>query len=184
MEAGMSEGTVREKAVRESSGTAAGREASGPKQTPLETDFGKTEENLAAYARRLLEIPAFDLRSYSPLTLAFLGDAVYELVIRTMVVTRANTSPNQLNRQSSALVKAAAQAQMMHAIAGQLREAEQAIYKRGRNAHSATKAKNATVADYRTATGFEALVGYLYLKGDLRRVVELVRAGLDGRTKK
>lgn len=141
------------------------------------------EEAFEAYARRLLQIPDFDLRSYSPLTLAFLGDAVYELVIRTMVVTRANTSPNQLNRQSSALVKASSQAEMMHAVAGLLSEEEQAVYKRGRNAHPVTKAKNATVSDYRTATGFEALVGYLYLKGDLRRVIELVRAGLDGRKK-
>lgn len=142
------------------------------------------EENLAAYARRILEIPDYDVRSYSPLTLAFLGDAVYELVIRTMVVTRANTSPNQLNRQSTALVKAAAQAEIMHIIMGQLTEEEQAVYKRGRNAHSATKAKNATVADYRTATGFEALVGYLYLQGNMRRILELVRTGLDGRTKR
>lgn len=141
------------------------------------------KEPLETYARRLLEIPEYDVRSYSPLTLAFLGDAIYEAVIRTMVVTRANTSPNQLNRQSTALVKAAAQAQMMHAITGLLSEEEEAVYKRGRNAHSVTKAKNATVADYRTATGFEALIGYLYLQGNMRRMIELVRAGLDGRKK-
>lgn len=141
-------------------------------------------EALADYARQVLEIPDYDVRAYSPLTLAFLGDAVYELVIRTMVVTRANTSPNQLNKQSSALAKAAAQAEMMYTIMDQLTEEEQAVYKRGRNAHSATKAKNATVTDYRTATGFEALMGYLYLQGNLKRIIDLVRAGLDGRTNK
>lgn len=141
-------------------------------------------EALADYARQVLEIPDYDVRAYSPLTLAFLGDAVYELVIRTMVVTRANTSPNQLNKQSSALAKAAAQAEMMYIIMDQLTEEEQAVYKRGRNAHSATKAKNATVTDYRTATGFEALMGYLYLQGNLKRIIDLVRAGLDGRTNK
>lgn len=175
METGVKEAGVKE---------AAGRETAGVEEPAAKTGSGLDGESLAAYAKRLLAIPDFDLRSYSPLTLAFLGDAVYELAIRTMVVTRANTSPNELNRQSSALVKAASQAEMMHTIAGLLSEEEQAVYKRGRNAHSATKAKNATVSDYRTATGFEALVGYLYLKGELRRVIELVRAGLDGRKKR
>lgn len=140
-----------------------------------------TLQDLAQYAGRVLDIPDFDVRAYSPLTLAFLGDAVYELVIRTMVVTRANTSPNQLNKQSSALAKASSQAEMIHAVMDQLTEEELAVYKRGRNAHSATKAKNATVTDYRTATGFEALMGYLYLKGDWKRIIDLVRMGLDGR---
>ena len=137
-------------------------------------------ETLASYAGRLFGIPDFDLRTYAPLTLAFLGDAVYELVIRSVVVTKANASPNELNRKSSTLAKAGTQARIMHEIMGFLTEEERAVYKRGRNAHSATRAKNATVSDYRIATGFEALVGYLYLKGDIRRVLELVKAGWDG----
>jgi ribonuclease-3 family protein len=137
------------------------------------------EESLETCARRLFAIPDFDLRAYSPLTLAFLGDAVYELVIRTMVVTKKNASPNQLNKESSALAKAGAQAGMMHGLLPFLSEEEEAVYRRGRNAHSATRAKNATVSDYRTATGFEALIGYLYLAGDMRRVLELIHLGLE-----
>lgn len=129
--------------------------------------------------KEILEIPPYDVRTYSPLTLAFLGDAVYELMIRTKVVTRANTNPNQLNRQSSALAKASAQAQLLYAILPLLTPEETAVYKRGRNAHSATKAKNATVVDYRTATGFEALMGYLYLKDEQERAAQLVRAGWE-----
>lgn len=146
-----------------------------------ETLQAETLRGLAQYAFQTLHMPDYDVRAYSPLTLAFLGDAVYELIIRTMVVTKANTNPNQLNKQSSSLAKAAAQAEMMHIIMDQLTDEELAVYKRGRNAHSATKAKNATVTDYRIATGFEALMGYLYLQGKLIRIIDLVRIGLDGR---
>lgn len=143
----------------------------------------QTLQELANYAFQTMHMPDYDVRAYSPLTLAFLGDAVYELIIRSMVVTKANTNPNQLNKQSSGLVKAATQAEMMHIILEQLTDEELAVYKRGRNAHSATKAKNATVVDYRVATGFEALMGYLYLQGKLTRIIDLVQMGLDGRQK-
>ena len=137
------------------------------------------EEAFEAYARRLLQIPDFDLRSYSPLTLAFLGDAVYELVIRTMVVTRANTSPNQLNRQSSALVKASSQAEMMHAVAGLLSEEEQAVYRRGRNSHTAAVPKGASIGEYHAATALESLFGWLYLQGRTDRLNELFEAMME-----
>ena len=143
----------------------------------------QTLQELAQYAFQALQMPDYDVRAYSPLTLAFLGDAVYELIIRTMVVTRANTNPNLLNKQSSNLVKAATQAEMMHLLVDHLTEEERAVYRRGRNAHSATKAKNATVTDYRTATGFEALMGYLYLQGKLTRIIDLVQMGLEERAK-
>lgn len=143
----------------------------------------QTLQGLADYAFQTLQIPDYDVYAYSPLTLAFLGDAVYELIIRTMVVTRANTNPNQLNKQSSSLVNAATQAEMMHVILEQLTDEELSVYKRGRNARSATKAKNATVVDYRVATGFEALMGYLYLQGELTRIIDLVQIGLNGRQK-
>jgi len=143
----------------------------------------QTLQELASYAFQILHMPDYDVRVYSPLTLAFLGDAVYELIIRTMVVTKANTNPNQLNKQSSGLVKAATQAEMMHVMMEHLTDEELAVYKRGRNAHSATKAKNATVVDYRVATGFEALMGFLYLQGKLTRIIDLVQIGLDGRQK-
>lgn len=154
----------------------------GVAQTEIaEKTHPQTLQELANYAFQTLHMPDYDVRAYSPLTLAFLGDAVYELLIRTMVVTKANTSPNQLNKQSSALAKAATQAEMMHGMMDHLTDEERAVFKRGRNANSATKAKNATVTDYRTATGFEALVGYLYLKGKLTRIIDLLQIGLEGR---
>lgn len=119
-----------------------------------------------------------DLRSYSPLTLAWLGDGVYELVIRTVITKKGNCPVNRLHQKASSLVKASAQSAMMERLLPLLTEEETAIYRRGRNAHSPTMAKHATMVDYRRATGFEALIGYLYLKEDFDRIVELVRAGL------
>ena len=119
-----------------------------------------------------------DLRTYSPLTLAYIGDGVYELVIRTVLVKKGNCPVNQLHRKARSLVKAASQSAMMEFIEPMLTEEEHSVYRRGRNAHSPTMAKHATMADYRRATGFEALMGYLYLKEDFCRIVELVRAGI------
>ena len=119
-----------------------------------------------------------DLRTYSPQTLAYIGDGVYELVIRTVLVKKGNCPVNQLHRKASSLVKAASQSAMMEFIEPMLTEEEHSVYRRGRNAHSPTMAKHATMADYRRATGFEALMGYLYLKEDFCRIVELVRAGI------
>ena len=119
-----------------------------------------------------------DLRTYSPLTLAYIGDGVYELVIRTILVKRGNCPVNQLHKRASSLVKASAQSAMMEILEPMLTEEELSVYKRGRNAHSPTMAKHATMSDYRRATGFEALMGYLYLKEDLSRITELVRAGI------
>ena len=119
-----------------------------------------------------------DMRSYSPLTLAYIGDGVYELIIRTILVKKGNCPVNQLHKKASSLVKAGTQSKMMEALEPILTEEELAVYKRGRNAHSPTMAKHATMADYRRATGFEALMGYLYLKEDYSRIVELVRKGI------
>ena len=119
-----------------------------------------------------------DLRTYSPLTLAYIGDGVYELVIRTILVKKGNCPVNQLHRKASSLVKAGTQSSMMEVIEPMLTDEEHSVYRRGRNAHSPTRAKHATMADYRRATGFEALMGYLYLKDDFSRIIELVRAGI------
>ncbi len=116
--------------------------------------------------------------SYSPLVLAFLGDSVYELAIRSLLVHQGNARPNILNRRKSQLVKAAAQSRMMEGIEPSLTEAEANIYRRGRNAKSYTTAKHASTADYRRATGFEALMGYLYLIGKTERYLELIEIGL------
>lgn len=117
--------------------------------------------------KELFELKDRDLRTYSPLTLAYIGDGVYELVIRTILVKKGNCPVNQLHKKASSLVKAGAQSKMMELLEPDLTEEELAVYKRGRNAHSPTMAKHATMADYRRATGFEALMGYLYLKEEL-----------------
>lgn len=128
--------------------------------------------------RALFGLKVPDVRTYSPLTLAYLGDAVYEIIIRTIVVERSNAPVHKLHKRSSTLVKAASQAAMIKAIEPMLTSEEAAVYKRGRNAKSYTMAKNASMTDYRMATGFEALMGYLYLKQEYERINELVYKGL------
>ncbi|MBD5134928.1 MAG: ribonuclease III [Lachnospiraceae bacterium] len=129
--------------------------------------------------RRGMSIENVDADTYSPLTLAYIGDAIYEIVIRTMVVSWANIQVNKLHKKSSALVKAQTQAQMIKLLFDDLDDREMTIYKRGRNAKSFTKAKNATVIDYRMATGFEALMGYLYMSHKSERMMELISMGLE-----
>ena len=121
-----------------------------------------------------------DIRMYSPLALAYMGDAIYDLVIRTMVVAKANMPAHKLHHLTVQYVSARAQSEIIQALleAGVLTEEEQYIYRRGRNAKPHTMAKNATIADYKRATGFEALCGYLYLTGHMERLLELVRTGI------
>lgn len=128
-----------------------------------------------------IELQKQDICSYSPLTLAYIGDGVYELVVRSMVVTEGNAPVNKLHKRSSELVKAETQAKMaLHFTENEiLDEEELRILKRGRNAQSYTKAKHATMSDYRWATGFEALMGYLYLSGRSSRMMELIGIGLN-----
>jgi len=109
----------------------------------------------------------------SPLNLAFIGDAVYTLLTRTRLVTQANRPTNALTKATSTKVKAAAQSANYYKIQDRLTPEEAAILKRGRNASPGQKAKNATFADYRNATGLEALFGYLYLSGQNTRILEL-----------
>ena len=120
-----------------------------------------------------------DVRAYSPLTLAYIGDAIYDLVIRSVIVERANRSANDLHKKTTRYVKAEAQAKMILALMEELTEEEEAVYKRGRNAKSYTVAKNASMADYRKATGFEALMGFLYLTGQVDRLLYLVKKGIE-----
>lgn len=138
------------------------------------------EKSLKELLELNFETKDISARSYSPLVLAYIGDGIYDLIIRTVVVNRGNTQANKLHRKTSSLVKAAAQSAMMDALMELLTEEEKAVYKRGRNAKSATMAKNATMADYRKATGFEALMGYLYLENQWERMVYLIKEGLSG----
>ena len=128
--------------------------------------------------KELFHLEDQDLRSYSPLTLAYIGDGVYELIIRTILVKKGNCPVNRLHKKASSLVKAGAQSAIMKVIEEELTPEELSVYRRGRNAHSPTMAKHATMADYRRATGFEALMGYLYLKEDYTRMLTLVRMGI------
>lgn len=123
-----------------------------------------------------------DIAAYSPLALAYIGDDIYDTVIRTIVVERANRPANELHKETVKYVKAEAQSEtIVHLLKEKtiLTEEEQEIYKRGRNAKSYTSAKNASIHDYRKATGFETLLGYLYLMGRQERVVELVKLAVD-----
>lgn len=120
-----------------------------------------------------------DWKLYSPLTLAYLGDAVYEMVIRTICVKRANMQTQKLHRKVTGYVSAKAQAKMMDALIGELTEEEESIYRRGRNSKPYTKAKNASMEEYLKATGFEALVGYLYLQKEYERMNALLAHGIE-----
>lgn len=135
--------------------------------------------SLSSRIRELFGLKEVDMKAYSPLTLAYIGDAAYELVIRTMVVEKGNRQTSQLHRLTTSYVKAQAQAAMIEALEPELTEEELAIYKRGRNAKSYTSAKNASILDYRKATGLEALIGYLYLSGREERVLFLIKEGIS-----
>ena len=120
-----------------------------------------------------------DLRTYSQLTLAYIGDAIFELMVRTVLVERKNTQAEKLHKAATKIVKAETQALLAEALKEDLTEEELAVYKRGRNAKAVTRAKNATMSEYRRATGFEALMGYLYLKGEVERMIELISLGVE-----
>ncbi|MBQ6807418.1 MAG: ribonuclease III [Lachnospiraceae bacterium] len=120
-----------------------------------------------------------DIRTYSPLTLAYIGDAIYDLVIRTIVVERGNQSAKGLHKTTIEYVNAKVQAKMIDALEETLTEEELAVYHRGRNAKSYTSAKNASIIEYRKATGLEALMGYLYLKGETARMLMLIQTAFE-----
>ena len=120
-----------------------------------------------------------DIRTYSPLTLAYIGDAVYDVIFRTAVVAQGNAPVNKLHHKTIQYVKAPAQAALIESIMDELTPEEEAVYKRGRNAKSYTTAKNATTGEYRRATGFEAVMGYLYLTGQYHRMIDLIKIGLE-----
>lgn len=116
----------------------------------------------------------------SPLVLAYIGDGVYELFVRNKLIEQfPTTPPSKLHKLSSAHVKAHAQSISMRTLEPMLTEKELSVYKRGRNAKSPTVPKNADVADYRRATGFEALMGYLYLNKEEARLLELMETAFS-----
>ncbi len=124
-------------------------------------------------------LPNFEADQYPPLDLAYIGDCAYELVIRTCLLAEGATAVDKLNRRASNLAKAVTQAKMITGIMDSLTEEEQGIYRRGRNAKSYSPAKNASLGDYHKATGFEAVIGWLYLKKEYARMYELIHKGFN-----
>ena len=135
--------------------------------------------DFVSYMNELFQMEEVDIREYSPLTLAYIGDCIYDLVIKSLVINAGNKQVNKLHQETSKLVQASAQSLMMRTMQEHLTEEEHTVYKRGRNAKSVSPAKNQSITDYRRAPGFEALLGYLYLKKEWKRMLDLVKIGLD-----
>ncbi len=120
----------------------------------------------------------------SPLVLAYVGDSVYEVYVRTRLISQNPDLPaHKLHVMATGFVKAHAQSASMAALEEQLSPEEQAIYKRGRNAKSPTVPKHAEIADYRRATGFEALVGWLFLCDHSDRLNEIMSLAYENALK-
>lgn len=135
----------------------------------------------------IAEIPGMsqsDPRNTAPLVLAFIGDCVFDLIIKLLVMEQGSRQVHRLQEETSRYVQASAQSYMMRSIQKHLTEEEHAVYRRGRNTRSVSPAKNQSITDYRRATGFEALIGYLYLQHEYARLTELVSIGLESMKEK
>lgn len=118
--------------------------------------------------------PQVDIREMNPLSLAFMGDGVLELLVRQHLVERSRLLPGKLHAEAVRYVSARSQFLEMKLLEPMLTEEEHAVFRRGKNANKATVAKHASVEEYRTSTGFECLLGWLYLKGHNERIMELM----------
>lgn len=136
-------------------------------------------EESIKYLKEQFALADIDIRTYSPLVLAYIGDGIYELIVRTVLVEHGNRQASALHKKASSYVKASAQSAMILAIQEELSEEEEKVYKRGRNAKTVTMAKHASMHDYRHATGFEALMGYLYLTNQMCRMIDLIKMGME-----
>lgn len=141
------------------------------------SEFNNNTENLLKQTRELLlenkSLSDSDIRMYNPLVLAYVGDSVYDTFIRTILVSNGSIQVNKLHKRSIKFVSAKAQAEITEQLYNILTEDEQDIVRRGRNTKSNSVPKNADMNDYRYATGFEALIGYLYLIGNTKRLMEI-----------
>ncbi len=172
----MEESIRQDENIAEAAGGTAGALSS-------QADMSATDEGLTPDLVTLLDqafgLPEKDWSQYSALTLAFIGDGVYDLIVRTILVKRADVQGEKLHYMKSKIVKAGAQANTIHALLPMLSREEESVYRRGHNSKPANNAKNASRKEYLDATGFEALVGYLYLQRRYERLYELIRAGLE-----
>ena len=129
---------------------------------------------------RIREFSKEEARRLNPLQLAFIGDGVFEMYIRNFILSNnTELSSHKMHVKAIGYVKAKSQSTIMHNIKNDLTEDEMYIYKRGRNAKSATVPKNANVIDYRNATGFEALLGFLYLTGNKERLFNILEKSTE-----
>ncbi len=131
---------------------------------------------------KTMNVPEVDeakLRMMNPLALAYIGDGVHEIMVRTYVISKYKGTVNQLNQRVVKMIKATAQAKVVRDLQDQLTEEELAIVKRGRNQKSATVPKNTSVGEYRQASGFEALLGWLFLTGKEERLVEIIAKAVE-----
>ena len=131
-------------------------------------------EGLLQLINKEFNLNEVDIRTYSPLTLAFIGDSVFETIIRTILVEKGNKSVNALSKDKNAIVNAKMQSKMAEFLKDYYTEEEAEIYRSGKNAKTANHSKSAAYNEYHKATGIEALIGYLYLTGRLERAVFLV----------
>ena len=123
--------------------------------------------------------PSKPVKLVSPIVLAYIGDAIYEVAIRQYLISLPNLRPNHLHRSATGFVSAKAQCTILQFLDPMLTEEERNIVRQGRNAKSGTVPKNADVAEYRHATAFECLIGYLYYTGQQERIQELVHNGIE-----
>ena len=142
------------------------------------TECGGDSRSLRAQIQDTFPGKQQDVRAYSPLALAYIGDAIYDLIIRTVVVGRANRPVAELHRLTVRYVSAEAQSRIVQTLMERFTEEEMSIYRRGKNAKPHTTAKNASAADYMKATGLEAVLGYLYLTDNMERALALVQEGI------
>ena len=139
--------------------------------------------DLNSYFNEKFDIEPQDIRTYSPLTLAYIGDAIFDVIVRSILVNKGNTAVNNLHKRASGVVKAQSQAAIVKALMDDFFTQEEIdIFKRGRNSKPHTKAKNASTGEYLIATGFEAVMGYLYLQGNTDRAMELLEAFRSGKS--
>ena len=136
------------------------------------------KESLTGSIREYFGAGTHDAKSQSALSLAYIGDCIYDLVVRTVLITHEGGKHGSLHNKATKLVNAEAQADLIDVIEPELTDEERAVYHRGRNANNTSRAKNASIVAYRKATGLEALIGYLYLEGRHSRLVELMKMGL------
>lgn len=145
----------------------------------METGVNQTEVGFFQLYHAAMNLSPVEISTYSPLVLAYIGDGVYDLMMRLWVINPGNTQVNKLHAKCSKLVCATRQAAMAKALIPELKPPELGVLKRGKNTKFHSGAKNATALEYHWATGFEALVGWLFLNEQYERLIFLVRTALE-----